>query len=78
MISKAVVFMNIIIMIIILALLVSLIGCTPLASALVGGASSVWSTQERRSLEKRVETLEKLIKKEPDCLLLCDYPTRWN
>ena len=58
--------------------LVPLIGCTPLASALVGAASSVWSTHERRSLEKRVETLEKLIKKESDCLLLCDYPTRWN
>ncbi len=57
---------------------VPLIGCTPLASALVGGASSVWSTHERRSLEKRVETLEKTIKKESDCLLLCEYPTRWD
>jgi hypothetical protein len=68
MISKAVVF----------SLFVPLIGCTPLASALVGGASSVWSTHERRSLEKRVETLEKTIKKESDCLLLCEYPTRWD
>ena len=58
--------------------LVPLIGCTPLASALVGGASSVWSTHERRSLEKRVETLEKTIKKESDCLLLCEYHTRWD
>ena len=58
--------------------LVPLIGCTPVASAVVGGASSIWSTHERRSLEKRVETLEKLIKKESDCLLLCDYPARWN
>ena len=68
MIPKAVVF----------ALLVPLVGCTPFASAVVGGASSIWSTHERRSLEKRVETLEKLIKKELDCLLLCEYPTRWN
>ena len=66
MIPKAVVF----------ALLVPLIGCTPFASAVVGGASGLWGTHERRSLEKRVETLEKLIKKEPDCLLLCDYPPR--
>ena len=66
MIPKAVVF----------ALLVPLIGCTPFASAVVGGASGLRGTHERRALEKRVEPLEKLIKKEPDCLLLCDYPTR--
>ncbi len=58
--------------------LVPLIGCTPLASVLVGGASSVWSTHERRSLEKRVKALEKIVQEEKDCLLLCEYPTRWN
>ena len=56
--------------------LVLLIGCTPLTSAVIGGASSIWSTHERRSLEKRVEALEMIVNKEPDCLLLCDYPDR--
>ena len=62
---------------VVLALLITG-GCTPFASAVVGGASSGWSTHERRSLEKRVETLEGLIKMQPNCLLLCEYPTRWN
>ena len=56
--------------------LVLIIGCTPLVSTLIGGASSVWSTHERRSLEKRIEALEKAVNKEPNCLLLCDYPEK--
>ena len=57
--------------IILLAVLV--VSCTPITSAVVGGASAVWHKHERNSLEKRISRLEKMIKKEKDCLLLCDY-----
>lgn len=58
--------------IILLAVLV--VGCTPIASAVVGGAGAVWNKHERNSLEKRIKRLERIIEKEKDCLLLCDYP----
>jgi len=51
-----------------------LVGCVPITSAVVGGAGAVWNKHERNSLEKRIKRLEKMIKKEKDCLLLCDYP----
>lgn len=57
--------------IILLAVLV--VSCTPITSAVVGGVSAVWHKHERNSLEKRISRLEKMIKKEKDCLLLCDY-----
>ena len=47
-------------------------GCGPIASGAVGVASGLYSFQERRDLELRVEALEK--QRQPPCLLLCDWP----
>tara|TARA_R110002020_G_scaffold92018_6_gene223128 strand:- start:1346 stop:1537 length:192 start_codon:yes stop_codon:yes gene_type:complete len=60
MIQKAVLF----------ALLVSVLGCSPIESAVLGGASSLWQKHEMINLEKRIEYLEKALKK--DCSAFCD------
>ena len=54
MIPKAVVF----------ALILSVLGCSPIESAVLGGASSLWQKHEMWNLEKRVEHLEKILKEQ--------------
>jgi len=52
MIPKAVVF----------ALILPVLGCSPIESAVLGGATGLWQKHEMLNLEKRIEHLEKILK----------------
>jgi len=50
-----------------LALFLPMLGCSPIESAVLGGATGLWQKHEMLNLEKRVEYLERALKKERNC-----------
>jgi hypothetical protein len=44
-----------------LTLLLPVLGCSPMESAVLGGASSLWHKRQMWNLEKRIEHLEEIV-----------------
>ena len=52
-----------------LALFLPMLGCSPIESAVLGGATGLWQKHEMLNLEKRVEYLERALKKNGTVLI---------